>query len=388
MLKGLRKKESYNEILNELDKDPIKHYPNREATRLENSPYLSQLSGGLEEMEALHANVLKEKMKDTLLRDYSSTQGINITHARLKRDSSTDTPVFGAPNPDISQRVIHVQHSASDISRAVITGKRPQRFDIAHDYDPIIEDYEEMEIEEALHQDHQEQSKIERLTAQVHQDLGTSPQDTLIQVLLPAFDAQMPQVLEKRKHQDPPRFQEGGASSSSGLVKTAIANIEEKMGSPGTAKKGKKSEPALELQFEGHAGLRPPAPSTPPRQPSKAKPKASPEVSPRPKAKAKASPEEAPIPKAKAKAKAKAEATPLPKKTIKKEDSVKSERAVHGTKKITKDSFEEWAKLPIGEIVDQIHARKIYLSKAAIKRRNRDELIPKLIKHDSNPKNN
>jgi hypothetical protein len=308
-------------------------------------------------MEALHANVLKEKMKDTLLRDYSSTQGINITHARLTRDSSTDAPVFG--------------------STAAHTSKQPQRFDIAQDYDPIIEDYEEMEIEEALHQDHQEQSKIERLTAQVHQDLGTSPQDTLIQVLLPAFDAQMPQVLEKRKHQDPPRFQEGGASSSSGLVKTAIANIEEKMGSPGTAKKGKKSEPALEL----------PAPSTPPRQPSKAKPKASPETTPRPKAKAKASPEEAPIPKAKAKAKAKAEATPLPKKTIKKEDSVKSERAVHGTKKITKDSFEEWAKLPIGEIVDQIHARKIYLSKAAIKRRNRDELIPKLIKHDSNPKN-
>jgi hypothetical protein len=78
IMNGLRKKESYNEIINELETDPIKHYPNRKASELENSPYLSQLAGGEEEITEAHNALLKEKLKDTLLQQYSAANKTNL----------------------------------------------------------------------------------------------------------------------------------------------------------------------------------------------------------------------------------------------------------------------------------------------------------------------
>jgi hypothetical protein len=130
MLKGLRKKESYDEILNELDKDPIKHYPNREATRLENSPYLSQLSAGFEEMEEQHISLLKQQMKDNLIREYASTKGINLTHARLKADNASD--YHSAHSGDEGNPLIrktHIQHTDTDTSYYHFPGtSRTQHF--------------------------------------------------------------------------------------------------------------------------------------------------------------------------------------------------------------------------------------------------------------------
>ena len=37
MLKGLRKRETYEELINELGEDPIKEYPDRRASQIENS---------------------------------------------------------------------------------------------------------------------------------------------------------------------------------------------------------------------------------------------------------------------------------------------------------------------------------------------------------------
>jgi len=47
MLKGLRKRETYEELLNELEEDPIKRYPDRRASQIENSNYMSQLALGV-----------------------------------------------------------------------------------------------------------------------------------------------------------------------------------------------------------------------------------------------------------------------------------------------------------------------------------------------------
>ena len=47
---GLRKRQTYDEVINNLNHDPITNYPDRRATELEKSPYLSQLRAGLEEM--------------------------------------------------------------------------------------------------------------------------------------------------------------------------------------------------------------------------------------------------------------------------------------------------------------------------------------------------
>ena len=43
MKTGSRKRETYNELIHDLEQDPIKHYPNRKATEIENSNYMSQL---------------------------------------------------------------------------------------------------------------------------------------------------------------------------------------------------------------------------------------------------------------------------------------------------------------------------------------------------------
>ena len=37
MMIGLRKRQTYDELINHLDVDPIKHYPDRRATQIENS---------------------------------------------------------------------------------------------------------------------------------------------------------------------------------------------------------------------------------------------------------------------------------------------------------------------------------------------------------------
>jgi len=48
MLKGLRKRETYEELINELGDDPIKKYPDRRASQIENSNFMSQLASGFQ----------------------------------------------------------------------------------------------------------------------------------------------------------------------------------------------------------------------------------------------------------------------------------------------------------------------------------------------------
>jgi len=43
MMKGLRKRPSYDELINEVGKEFISKYPDRRAYEIENSNYMSQL---------------------------------------------------------------------------------------------------------------------------------------------------------------------------------------------------------------------------------------------------------------------------------------------------------------------------------------------------------
>ena len=64
MLKGLRKRESYEELINELEQDPIKTYPDRRASQIENSNYMSQLALGFQEVIEQNNRMMKEKQKN------------------------------------------------------------------------------------------------------------------------------------------------------------------------------------------------------------------------------------------------------------------------------------------------------------------------------------
>ena len=76
MLKGLRKRETYEELLNELEEDPIKRYPDRRASQIENSNYMSQLALGFQEVVEQNNRLMKEKTKELLLQDAAASGGL------------------------------------------------------------------------------------------------------------------------------------------------------------------------------------------------------------------------------------------------------------------------------------------------------------------------
>ena len=71
---GLRKRETYDKLINDLSHDPIGKYPDRRATQIENSNYLSQLRGGFEQMILQNENVMKQKLKEILLQEEAANE--------------------------------------------------------------------------------------------------------------------------------------------------------------------------------------------------------------------------------------------------------------------------------------------------------------------------
>ena len=88
MKSGLRKRETYNELIHDLEQDPIKHYPNRQATQTENSNYMSQLEGGFHDMMQQNERVMKEKQKDLLLHQMAASGGTSYHHLKMSQGSN------------------------------------------------------------------------------------------------------------------------------------------------------------------------------------------------------------------------------------------------------------------------------------------------------------
>ena len=87
---GLRKKQTYDELINHLDMDPIKHYPDRRATQIENSNYMSQLAVGFQEMTNQNNRVLQERTKANILQELGHNS--SISHRELQSLSGTNRP--------------------------------------------------------------------------------------------------------------------------------------------------------------------------------------------------------------------------------------------------------------------------------------------------------
>ena len=99
-MQSLRKRQTYNEVVNYLENEQPKiKYPDRRATFLRNSPYLSQFDGDswidLDEQEQ---DINKEKLKQIQLREVSASQGQThqLLSARSRRSSiASETPSEG-----------------------------------------------------------------------------------------------------------------------------------------------------------------------------------------------------------------------------------------------------------------------------------------------------
>ena len=86
MLKGLSKRPIYKELVNELGEDPVKKYPDRKASQIENRNYMSQLASGFQEVFEQNDKLMKEKTKELLLQEMAS--GGAVSHQSLKSLSS------------------------------------------------------------------------------------------------------------------------------------------------------------------------------------------------------------------------------------------------------------------------------------------------------------
>ena len=86
MQNNLRKKPTFNELINYLQNErPKIRYPDRTATLLRNSHYLSQFDGNLFDLEEQQKNIAKAQLRETEIRNVvSNTQGT----ASLLRDDA------------------------------------------------------------------------------------------------------------------------------------------------------------------------------------------------------------------------------------------------------------------------------------------------------------
>ena len=68
-MQNLRRRPTYNELINYLEvEQPKIKYPDRTATILRNSHYLSQFDGNLLDLEEQEKNIEKEKLKEIEIR--------------------------------------------------------------------------------------------------------------------------------------------------------------------------------------------------------------------------------------------------------------------------------------------------------------------------------
>ena len=67
---NLRKKPTFNELINCLEvEQPKIRYPDRTATLLRNSHYLSQFDGNLQDIEEQQKQITKEQIRETEIRN-------------------------------------------------------------------------------------------------------------------------------------------------------------------------------------------------------------------------------------------------------------------------------------------------------------------------------
>ena len=87
-MQNLRRRPTYNELINYLEvEQPIIKYPDRTATFLRNSNYLSQFYGNLLDVEEQEKNIEKEKLKEADIRKIAAEKQTTAGLLRIPRKS-------------------------------------------------------------------------------------------------------------------------------------------------------------------------------------------------------------------------------------------------------------------------------------------------------------
>ena len=87
-MQNLRKRPTYNELINYLEvEQPKIKFPDRTATFLRNSHYLSQFDGNLLDLEEQEKNIEKEKLKEAEIRNIAAERQTTAGLLRIPRKS-------------------------------------------------------------------------------------------------------------------------------------------------------------------------------------------------------------------------------------------------------------------------------------------------------------
>ena len=111
---GLRKKPTFNELISYIEvKQPKIKYPDRSATFLRNSHYLSQFDGNLFDVDEQQKNIAKAQLRETEIRNVvSNTQG---TASLLRGDAAQE-----------QNRRTTAEATRSSVSANSTIGREPQ----------------------------------------------------------------------------------------------------------------------------------------------------------------------------------------------------------------------------------------------------------------------
>ena len=112
-MQNLRRRPTYNELINYLEvEQPIIKYPDRTATFLRNSHYLSQFDGNLLDVEEQEKNIEKEKLKESEIR-------------KIAAEKQTTAQLLRRPRKHISIQTGGIRNTESSSSGTQTETYRP-----------------------------------------------------------------------------------------------------------------------------------------------------------------------------------------------------------------------------------------------------------------------
>ena len=406
---GLRKRETYDELINDLNHDPIERYPDRTASQIENSNYLSQLRGGIEQMIIQSDNVMREKQKELLLREEAGNQS-HSHHEHVIRENQwrhhvppdepmpeadefhtplrdpVGEPREYAPDHDTpvdtvrsrSNRKYTTKHERSKPDTPIIQdatqtfnigtprsrSPRKRKSKIAHDVDSaaaqahaIIIDDEEMKAvrDDELREHYVEASRLMLQSAQNQ-----------------SIDDIMTGRGDKRREENANPKPAQPKAKTTGWTQEGTRWTPNEPIPKSPPQKAPRGRPPNQPEAEPKSKPEPKPRGRPPKQPE-AEPKSTPA----------SSSTDTPYAKAQAKAKAaqESEASRTKAKPVKKETKQKPK---HETEMVVLDNYNQWNKKGKGFLIDQIQKRPgiIFTKDDAKEKNNKKKLIELLLKFD------
>ena len=96
---GYKVRPSYEELINTLGKPLDLKYPDRKASQMRNSHWLSQLDGdSFRAMDELHHSILKGHEKEALLKSYASSHSVSLASVRSHHIAPSEHGATAAPS--------------------------------------------------------------------------------------------------------------------------------------------------------------------------------------------------------------------------------------------------------------------------------------------------